>query len=92
MTAEDAKHWETAVLIRFGTAYGLLLAEGNDEDDEFCESAKELKADSETPNRVQGRLSFRGRGCGASPGALAAGAASYISASEHSSLCPSAQT
>ena len=50
MTAEDAKHWETAVLIRFGTAYGLLLAEGNDKDDEFCESAKELKADSETPN------------------------------------------
>ena len=50
MTAEDAKHWETAVLIRFGTAYGLLLAQGIDEDDVFCESAKELKADSETPN------------------------------------------
>jgi hypothetical protein len=50
MTEEDAKHWQTAVLIRFGTSYGLLLAEGNDEDDEFCKSAKELKADSEVPN------------------------------------------
>ena len=50
MTEEEAKHWEHAVLIRFGTSYGILLAEGNDEDDEFCESAKELKADSEVPN------------------------------------------
>jgi hypothetical protein len=50
MTAEDAKHWETAVLIHFGTSYGLLLAEGNGEDDEFCDSAKELKADTEVPN------------------------------------------
>ena len=50
MTAEDAKHWETAVLIRFGTSYGILLAEGNDEEDEFCESATALKADTETPN------------------------------------------
>jgi hypothetical protein len=50
MTEEEAKHWETAVLIRFGTAYGLLLAEGNDEDDEFCKGAAALKADSEVPN------------------------------------------
>jgi hypothetical protein len=50
MTPEEAKHWETAVLIRFGTSYGLLLAEGNEEEDDFCESAKELKADSEVPN------------------------------------------
>lgn len=50
MSEEDAKHWEQAVLIRFGTSYGILLAEGNDEDDEFCESAKSLKSDSEVPN------------------------------------------
>jgi hypothetical protein len=50
MTEEEAKHWEHAVLIRFGTSYGLLLAEGNDEDDEFCDSANQLKADSEVPN------------------------------------------
>jgi hypothetical protein len=50
LSEEDAKHWETAVLIRFGTAYGLLLAEGNGEDDEFCDSAAALKADSEVPN------------------------------------------
>ncbi len=52
MTAEDAsEHWETAVLVRL--RHGLLacfLPRRNDEDDEFCESAKELKADSETPN------------------------------------------
>lgn len=50
MSDEDAETWKTAVLIRFGTTYGLFLAEGNDEDDEFCESAKELKADSDVPN------------------------------------------
>lgn len=50
MSDEDTDTWKTAVLIRFGTTYGLLLAEGNDETDEFCESAKELKADSEVPN------------------------------------------
>jgi hypothetical protein len=50
MSDDDADTWKTAVLIRFGTTYGLLLAEGNDETDEFCESAKELKADSEVPN------------------------------------------
>jgi hypothetical protein len=50
LSDEDAEAWKTAVLIRFGTTYGLFLAEGNDEDDDFCESAKELKADSEVPN------------------------------------------
>jgi hypothetical protein len=50
MSDEDAETWKTAVLIRFGTTYGLFLAEGNDEDDEFCKNAKELKADSEVPN------------------------------------------
>ena len=33
-----------------GTTNGLLLAEGNDEPKDFCESAKELKADTEIPN------------------------------------------
>lgn len=50
MSDEDAEAWKTAVLIRFGTTYGLFLAEGNDDDDEFCESAKELRDDSGVPN------------------------------------------
>lgn len=50
LSDEDEETWKTAVLLRFGTTYGLFLAEGNDEEDDFCESAKELKADSETPN------------------------------------------
>lgn len=50
LSDEDAETWKTAVLIRFGTTYGLFLAEGNDEDDEFFKNAKELKADSEVPN------------------------------------------
>jgi hypothetical protein len=50
LSDDEADHWEGAVLMRFGTSYGLLLAEGNDEPEDFCESAKELKADSEVPN------------------------------------------
>ncbi|MGH6864668.1 MAG: hypothetical protein ACREDO_00435 [Methyloceanibacter sp.] len=50
MSPEETKHWETAVLIRFGTTYGLLLAEGNDEPDDFCASAAELKGDKDAPN------------------------------------------
>jgi hypothetical protein len=50
MSDEEAAAWGTAVLIRFGMSYGLLLAEGNDEEDDFCANAKELKADSEVPN------------------------------------------
>jgi hypothetical protein len=50
LSEAEADHWEGAVLMRFGTSYGLLLAEGNDEPKDFCESAKELKADSEVPN------------------------------------------
>lgn len=44
------KQWETAVYFRLGASYGLLLAEGNAHDDEFCASAAELKADPEVPN------------------------------------------
>jgi hypothetical protein len=47
---EEAAAWNAAVLIRFGTTYGLLLAEGNADEGEFCKSAKELKADSKVPN------------------------------------------
>jgi hypothetical protein len=50
LSEAEADHWEAAVLMRFGTSYGLLLAEGNDEPKDFCESAKELKADTEIPN------------------------------------------
>jgi hypothetical protein len=50
LTEEEADHWEAAVLVRFGTTYGLLLAEGNNEPEEFCASAAEFKADSELPN------------------------------------------
>jgi len=50
VTEDEHKHWETAVLIRFGVSYGLFLAEGNNKPDAFCASAKELKDDSNTPN------------------------------------------
>jgi hypothetical protein len=50
LSEAEADHWEAAVLMRFGTSYGLLLAEGNDEPKDFCESAKELKADTEIPH------------------------------------------
>jgi len=50
LSDEDEETWKTAVLLRFGTTYGLFLAEGNDEEADFCASARELKADSETPN------------------------------------------
>jgi hypothetical protein len=50
MSDDEAEAWKTAVLIRFGTTYGLLLAEGNDEDDDFCAGAKELKDDKDIPN------------------------------------------
>jgi hypothetical protein len=50
LSDDDAGAWETAVLIRFGMSYGLLLAEGNAHTDTFCASAKEMKADSEVPN------------------------------------------
>jgi hypothetical protein len=50
LSADDQKQWETAVLIRFGTTYGLLLAEGNAKPKDFCASADELKKDTETPN------------------------------------------
>src|SRR5687767_4998274 len=41
LTPEQLKEWETAVLIRFGTTYGLFLAEGNAGKEEFCASAEE---------------------------------------------------
>ena len=44
------KQWETAVYFRLGASYGVMLAEGNANDDSFCESAAELKADSTVPN------------------------------------------
>lgn len=50
LSEAEADHWEAAVLIRFGTTYGLLLAEGNQHPKEFCASAAELKADKEIPN------------------------------------------
>lgn len=50
LSEEEADHWEAAVLIRFGTSYGLLLAEGNDDEEDFCASAADLKADAEVPN------------------------------------------
>lgn len=50
MTPEDAGHWATAVAVRFGTTYGLFLAEGNNKPDDFCASAKELKDQTEISN------------------------------------------
>jgi hypothetical protein len=50
MSRKDAGAWETAVLIRFGTSYGLLLAEGNAHTDSFCANAKDLKGDKDVPN------------------------------------------
>ena len=50
LTDEDVTHWKKAVLIRFGTSYGILLAEGNAEEAAFCENAEEMKADAEVPH------------------------------------------
>ena len=45
MSEEDIKVWETAVIMRLGATYGVLLAEGNTRPEKFCASAKDLKAD-----------------------------------------------
>ena len=50
MSEEDKKIWETAVIMRLGATYGVLLAEGNTRPEQFCASAKELKADPDVPN------------------------------------------
>jgi hypothetical protein len=50
LSNKDAGAWETAVLVRFGTSYGLLLAEGNEHPDSFCANAKDLKSDKDVPN------------------------------------------
>jgi hypothetical protein len=50
MSADDMKTWETAVVMRIGTMYGVFLAEGNAKPDDFCASAKELKGDPDVPN------------------------------------------
>ena len=50
MSEEDIKVWETAVIMRLGATYGVLLAEGNARPEQFCASAKELKADPDVPN------------------------------------------
>jgi hypothetical protein len=42
--------WETAVIMRLGATYGVLLAEGNTRPEKFCASAKDLKADPDVPN------------------------------------------
>jgi hypothetical protein len=50
LTPEQMKEWETAVLIRFGTTYGLFLAEGNAGKEAFCASAAELRNNTEVPH------------------------------------------
>jgi hypothetical protein len=50
LTPEQMKEWETAVLIRFGTTYGLFLAEGNSGKEAFCASAEELRNNAEVPH------------------------------------------
>jgi hypothetical protein len=50
MTEEQALEWHSAVLIRFGTTYGLFLAEGNAGAEDFCASAAELKNDKDVAN------------------------------------------
>jgi hypothetical protein len=50
MSTDDAEQWKTAVLIRFGTAYGVLLSEGNADVDNFCKSAADLKGATDVPN------------------------------------------
>ena len=50
LTPEQMKEWETAVLIRFGTTYGLFLAEGNSGKEAFCASAAELRDNAEVPH------------------------------------------
>ena len=50
LTPEQTDEWKTAVLIRFGTTYGLFLAEGNAGKEAFCASAEELRKDAEVPN------------------------------------------
>lgn len=50
MTPEEAGHWATAVAARFGTTYGLFLAEGNNKPEDFCASAKEFKDQTEIAN------------------------------------------
>ncbi|MCP4386466.1 MAG: hypothetical protein GY798_34500 [Hyphomicrobiales bacterium] len=50
LTDEEAEHWRSAVVMRFGTVYGILLTQGNGDAEAFCASADEMKADSEVPN------------------------------------------
>jgi hypothetical protein len=50
MSDDDIKIWETAVIMRLGATYGVLLAEGNAKPEQFCESAKQLKVDPDVPN------------------------------------------
>jgi len=50
VSEEDIKVWETAVIMRLGATYGVLLAEGNTRPEKFCASAKQLKADPDVPN------------------------------------------
>src|SRR5436190_16625097 len=53
MSDDDTKMWADAVLIRFGTTYGLFLAEGNNKPDDFCKSAADLKSSTDVPNYWQ---------------------------------------
>lgn len=50
LTDEEAEHWRSAVVMRFGTVYGVLLTQGNGNAEAFCESAAELKGDPEVPH------------------------------------------
>ena len=43
LTDEEVIERQSAILIALGTSYGLFLAEGNANKDDFCASAKEFK-------------------------------------------------
>lgn len=49
LTPDELKQWEAAVLIRFGTVYGLFIAEGNGGEQAFCAGTEDLLKDPKVP-------------------------------------------
>jgi hypothetical protein len=49
-TDEQNLERQSSILVSLGAAYGLFLAEGTAKKGDFCENAKELKADKESTN------------------------------------------
>jgi hypothetical protein len=50
LTPEALDTRQSFILIEFGTRYGLLIAEGEAQDESFCRNAAELKDKADIPN------------------------------------------